>query len=432
MAKAQKDPAPMGNAAKKDRDRVLSAIKIGNKFVSLLAGVLATVLILYSGYVLYDGLATEYGAYTSSWDLLKYKPDAAMAQLSGGTMSMADVNQDYRAWLTINDTTIDYPVVQGPNDLYYASHDAYGNSSLTGAIYLSVASSPVFTDSYSVIYGHHMNNGAMFGSLDRFRDGDYFRSHQNGTLVTVGGETFKLKIFAVATTDAYESRIYTAGNRGAEVKAFLTGDRSKDTGIGTTVLQYDGAAAGKGSKVVALSTCADAETNGRLVVFAVIEEEKETPNVTLTVYYKLEDGTEVRPKDVFIYEAGGHYYVVVPQIPGYEPSLQVLRGTITDNMQYTIVYRLREYSLRIRYRFMDGTEASETYRTVMHAGEIYNIASPKIPGYIAIRLRVEGSNPGRDEQYTVLYIPEDEMIIPEENTPLYSGVTQMQTGICSE
>ena len=417
-------------AAAKNTDGVLRALKIGNSLVSLMAGLLATVLILYSGYVLYDSFATEYGAYTSSWDLLKYKPDEASAQPIDGSRSLEEINADYRAWLSISNSAIDYPVVQGADNLYYAAHDVYRNSSLTGAIYLDAMNDPDFRDSYSVIYGHHMDNGAMFGALDKFRNEDYFRSHQHGLLTTRDGRKLRLKVFAVATTDAYESQIYTVGNRAKEVKAFLTGKRSGDIGVGTTVLLYDSSSAGKGKQVVALSTCEDAATNGRLDVFAVVEEDQ--PPVTLTVHYELEDGTEVFPTEVYVYETGGTYYVVAPQIPGYTPSLQTLQGTITEDTEYTVIYTPNEYTLTIHYCFLDGTEASGTYQTTIQAGAVYDVESPEIPGYIAIRIRISGTNPGRDEEYTVLYIPEGAGVIPPEEGPLYPGVTQIHMGICFE
>ena len=247
----------------KKPDALLKTLKAGNGLVSALAGLLAVVLILYSGYVLYDSFATEYGAYSDNQDLLKYKPVVmANGKAAEGAEDLSAVNADYRAWLTVDNTQIDYPVVQGRDDLFYASHDAYGGPSLSGAIYLAAANSPNFRDSYSVVYGHHMDNGAMFGSLDRFRDSGYFHEHQTGTVITKDN-VYTLTLFAVATTDAYENQVYSVGDRAREVISFLTGDRRGDAGIGTNVLIYDREAAAGAVKVVALSTCADANTNGR-------------------------------------------------------------------------------------------------------------------------------------------------------------------------
>ena len=111
------------------------ALGLGSGAVTLMSGLLAAVLILYSGYVLYDTFSIEQSAASSAWDLLRYKPEIIEdADVPLSTSSLAEINQDYRAWLTVYDSSIDYPVMQGGDDLYYASHDIYKRSSLTGAI----------------------------------------------------------------------------------------------------------------------------------------------------------------------------------------------------------------------------------------------------------------------------------------------------------
>ena len=182
-------PTPHKAPRKSVVDAVFSGLlKTGNGVVSLLSGLLASVLILYSGYVLYDSFSTQYKAYSSAWELLQYKPEIiedSATPLGGSALSA--INSDYTSWLTIYDSTIDYPVMQGPDDLYYASHDIYKNTSLTGAIYLAASNSPDYSDSYNLIYGHHMDNGAMFGSLDNFRVDSYFNGHREGIVVTNDG-----------------------------------------------------------------------------------------------------------------------------------------------------------------------------------------------------------------------------------------------------
>ena len=455
-----KNPTPTAGTTKKTVDGVLTALKIGNGLVSLLAGLLAAVMILYSGYVLYDSFSTEYQAYSSSWDLLKYKPDAVSAQPSGGAKTLEEINEDYRAWLTIHETTIDYPVVQGEDDLYYASHDVYRNMSLTGAIYQAAANKGDFSDSYNLVYGHHMDNGAMFGSLDKFKEESFFKSHQTGTLVTKSG-TYDVTLFAVVNTDAYESRVYSVGNRAGDVISFLTGDRSRDAGVGTKVLVYDAETAKDAEKILALSTCADAETYGRLVIFGKLtpvkkpqptEKPTETPTATpqktratatpepkktvkLTVRY-LENDEEVFPTETFLHEAGDTYYVVSPQYPGYEASIEIVQGTIEEDMTVIVRYVPKVTRLTVQYFFMNGKEAAPTYSSSMVTGEPYDIVSPKIDGYTATPLRVSGTKKGMDEHFAVIYVAEGQyggvMTIDDYDTPLDLEDTHVQIGICFE
>ena len=262
-------PQPHAAPQRSSVDAVLSRVSaVGDSLLSLLSGLLAAVLILYSGYVLYDTFYTQNSAASSAFELLQYRPEILDegAEPVSGTENLAKINQDYRAWVTLYDTNIDYPVMQGPDDLYYASHDIYGSISLTGAIYLAAGNTGSFSDSYNLLYGHHMDNGAMFGALDSFAAQDYFNAHRGGALVSSSG-VYDLTIFAVISTDAYESQVYSVGNRADAVKSFLRA-RAASPDDKTTVLILDEETMNSAEQILALSTCASAETNGRLVVFA--------------------------------------------------------------------------------------------------------------------------------------------------------------------
>ena len=289
MADEFESPKPRSAPRKSLAEAVIDgALKAGSSMVSLLSGLLAAALIMYSGYVLYDTFAAERAASSNSWDLLQFKPElideGSVPKYAPGLES---VNADYRAWLTVYDSGIDYPVMQGPNDLYYAYHDIYGKESLTGSLYLAADNAPDFSDSYNLVYGHHMDNGAMFGALDLFRDQDYFDSHREALLITPSG-VYDVTFFAVASTDAYEPQVYTVGDRAGEVVDFLAAGGPDGVGLGTTVHQFDPEIAADAVKVVALSTCASGDgTSGRLVVFGRMTEH--VVYITLTVRKEWDD-----------------------------------------------------------------------------------------------------------------------------------------------
>ncbi len=428
------NPTPVGNASKKTVDGVLKAFQIGNNMVSLLSGLLASVLILYSGYVLYDSFSAQAYAYTSAWDLLQYKPEVTDAGTpSDGAAALAAINNDYRAWVTMYETNIDYPVVQGSDDLYYASHDIYGNGSLTGAIYLAAGNGRNFSDSYNLLYGHHMDNGAMFGSLDRYKSRGYFNEHQEGILVTNDG-VYDITLFAVATTDAYETQIYDVSNGAGGVKSFLTGDRSQDVGVGTELLIWDGEVAASAGKVLAMSTCADAETNGRLVVFGRMTPH-EFPTVNLRIRYLYDQtNTEAFPTKEFTFNLGEDYRVVSPKLEGYEPDIRTVKGLLAEDTEITVRYKTVMYPLTVYYMFLDGRQAAATYENLMVPGEEYEIVSPEIEGYKASVLSISGTKLGWDEKHTVIYLPEDTQLveIDEYGTPFGTGQVNAQKGICIE
>ena len=482
----------MSENKKKKKDKVVAALNFGNGLVSFGAALLAIVLILYSGYVLYDSMAIEVSAFSSNSDLLKYKP-SVMAQASDNGPSLAEINEDYRGWVTVGGepaSPIDYPVVQGKDDLYYASRDVYQGMSLTGAIYLAAGNKGDFSDSYNLLYGHHMDNGAMFGSLDKFRNKNYFSTHQTATIAGKDNAVYDVTFFAVISTDAYEDQVYNVGNRAKEVMDFLTGDRDSDAGIGTQVIIYDQAAAAGASKIIALSTCASADTNGRLVLFGKMvmrEPEKptdqptdkptdkpsdqptdkptdqptdkptETPTrsssgggsgkatstptptpeperqVKLVVkYYEGEE--KIFPDEVLYYTPGSGYYVVSPQKPGYEADIQIVQGTIEEDMTVIVRYtpKEKELTLKISYIFADGQQAAPPYSRTMPLGTEYDVPSPEIEGYKTLLLRVSGTAmPGSKMHYVVIYVPENQELI-DPPTPLGFERTFMQVGICFE
>ncbi len=311
-------------------DKVIDlALGAGGGAVTLLSGLLAAVLILYSGYVLYDTFATERAASSNAWDLLQFKPeifDDYETPLSGSELS--DINRDYRCWLTVYGTAIDYPVVQGPNDTYYAAVDIYGRPSLTGAIYLAAGNSADLSDSYNVIYGHHMDSGAMFGGLDRMT------GNETGVIIAPDA-IYDVQFFARIDTDAYESRIYSVGNRKDDVLAFLRSGGAGGVGLGTEVRYFDEEAAADATKLVALSTCANANTSGRLVVIGKMTKRIVMKDVTVSkVWDDAENQDGLRPSSVIVVASDGTEATLTAE-DNWTATVSVRKFDDLGEIQYT-------------------------------------------------------------------------------------------------
>ena len=83
-------------------------------------------------------------------------------------------NSDVQAWISIDDTNIDYPVMNdGTENYLHINFD--GEKSSQGSLFMDPASD----DSLTIIYGHNMKNGSMFHDVDRFNSKDFFESHQS-------------------------------------------------------------------------------------------------------------------------------------------------------------------------------------------------------------------------------------------------------------
>ncbi len=175
-------------------------------------------------------------------------------------------NDDFVAWLKIDDTPIDYPVMSTPEDMqYYIRRDFNGKDSVSGTLFLGDDFDP---NSMSVIiYGHNMKNDTMFGSLDKYAKESYWKDHSVLQFNTMD-EYRDYEIFA-----AFQTRLLYVGEEGfgyygytgeltpEEFEEFVDNCRALtpyDTGI---VPEY-------GDQLVMLSTCSYHTQNGRYVVVA--------------------------------------------------------------------------------------------------------------------------------------------------------------------
>ena len=212
-------------------DRAARLARLGTRLVSALAGLLMLALLAFGGFALWQDAALRRGAFVGA-ELLQYKP-AAPAADNPTLAGLQTVNPDVCGWLTVDGTGIDYPVVQGATNMDYVNRDVYGDFSLSGAIFLDSRCAADLTDPYTVIYGHHMDNSAMFGDT--------------------------IELFACVVTDAYDTAIYTPERYPDDVGALL------DYAAAQAVQQRDIGVTAQ-DRLVALSTCAGSETNGRVVV----------------------------------------------------------------------------------------------------------------------------------------------------------------------
>ncbi len=225
----------------------------GDRLVGLAAGCLFSVLLVFSGYCLWDSATVVSGARVTP-QLLKAKPEQDSPTLA----ELQAQNPDVCGWLTLDDTHIDYPVVQGEDDLEYVNKAADGSFALSGAVFLSAANRADLSDAYNLFYGHHMENGAMFGDLTHFSENEYFADHTTGTLYAEGA-AYELQVFACVLTDAYDTVIYTPSTDPAALAAYIRAH----------AVQYRDPP--EGCRIAAFSTCDDSRTNGRVAVFAALK-----------------------------------------------------------------------------------------------------------------------------------------------------------------
>ena len=115
--------------------------------------------------------------------------------------SLRETNPDITAWIKCEGTVIDYPVVQGSDNAYYLSHLPDGAANKMGSIFLDYRNSPDFSDKNSVIYGHHMKNGDMFGTLESYKEQAFYDENPFIALHTPDKD-YVIELFAGYVVDA--------------------------------------------------------------------------------------------------------------------------------------------------------------------------------------------------------------------------------------
>lgn len=212
-------------------------------------------VLLVSVYSLLDNYWVFKNAADSS--LLVYKP-ALQADNEEKTWVTLP---EQAAWLFLNESYIDFPVMQGEDNFVYLDKDPYGDYRMSGSIFLDYRNDRDFEDDYSMIYGHHMDHYAMFGSLDLFTDMTYFQFHKEGWIATKK-ETYNFELFAVSWGDANDQTLFNPRNR--TIDQILT--YIDDHAIINTGYQ-------PGNRIVALSTCAGETYTSRLILFGMLKHQ---------------------------------------------------------------------------------------------------------------------------------------------------------------
>lgn len=177
-----------------------------------------------------------------------------------------EMNQDMVAWLNISGTTIDYPVMQTIGDEeYYLYRNFDGEKDKNGSLLLDTDSDLNQLGSNLIIHGHNMRSGAMFGSLDEYRESSYGKKHNRMYLYTREEEreyeliaVFRSKVFE-QEEEAFKYYQYFGGRDDESFEEFYQNIKKMSI--------YDTEVTAKsGDEFLTLSTCSYHTKNGRFVV----------------------------------------------------------------------------------------------------------------------------------------------------------------------
>lgn len=242
-------------------------LKAANAMVNFIVILCLCVAGMYAVYALWDNNRIYSAANDVQADMIKIKP--AVEEDGGASFEeLLAINQDVCAWVTLDNTKIDHPVLQGSTNLTYVNRDVYGNFALAGSIFLDTRNERDFSDAYSLLYGHHMENSGMFGDLDLYKDQKFFDENTTGMLI-LPDRTYKLEIFACMLIEAGDDAIFNPERWQTDINGLVSYARDNNLHLREETIskleQMDK------PQILALSTCSTEFTDARTIILAVME-----------------------------------------------------------------------------------------------------------------------------------------------------------------
>ena len=185
--------------------------------------------------------------------------------------NLQQMNPDICGWIKVDGTIIDYPILRsGPDkeEQFYLTHDYKCEEKRYGSIFIERLNAEDFTDSNTVIYGHNMLSGAMFGTLKKFRSQKFFNENRY-IYIYAPQKIYKYEIYAAYVTD--DRHILKKYNFYLQsgYRKFIEECLSEDN---TAVTRKKDAEISVHDKIITLSTCTSNEEERYIVVAKLIEK----------------------------------------------------------------------------------------------------------------------------------------------------------------
>ena len=178
-------------------------------------------------------------------------------------------NKDTVGWITVNNTMVNYPVVQSKDNDYYLKHDFFKSKTSIGWVFMDFRNDPKNLNDNTIIYGHKLKSGLMFGTLTNAMNRSWYTNSENQiiTFNTVNKE-MKWKIISIYRTDYTTDYLVTVFNDEYGFNKWIKMVTERSVYNFKEEVQY-------GDKILTLSTCIGASSaNQRMVIHAKLIKEE--------------------------------------------------------------------------------------------------------------------------------------------------------------
>lgn len=287
--KEQKKPISMNDFDEEMQEQIILEMKRKERRRVLI--ILCSLIIAIgslSYFFIYDYMQKRSEANVNQWAELKNQNDAVQTEkefefipnLISEEINVDDLEvlEEYKilieknktliGWIKIDDTYIDYPVMQAADNEYYLSHNFNQENDNNGCIFIDYRSDFVNRDTNLILYGHNMKSGRMFGSLRNYQDEEYYLEHSTIQFDTIY-EKGTYEIMYV-----FHGQIYNEEDIEFKYYEFLDADSEVEFEYYIDSMEkislYDtGVTASYGDQLLTLSTCdSSGDYSTRFVVVA--------------------------------------------------------------------------------------------------------------------------------------------------------------------
>lgn len=238
------------------------AKKKKNTIYNIIIGI-CVVVFLFAAYKLGTTLYTYYSENKFNEEVI----EEYVEKTEEGVISYVDLpairekNTDVVGWIYIPGTKVNYPLLHGKSNKSYIKHNYLKNWQESGSIFIEAANSGDLSDAHTIIYGHRMKNGSMFGNLGKYTKESFRNSHPYVYILNTNMLWEKYEIYSEYTAEITDGTysIFARSGKGYDEFVKLTMDKN----------EYSGTKAPEGEKLITLSTCTNnLDADKRITVHA--------------------------------------------------------------------------------------------------------------------------------------------------------------------
>ena len=239
-----------------------------------IALIVAIAVFCYAAFNLYH-IYTEYKKGTDEYNQIEEmavtERDADSAEVAGPNAQLKppievdfdklkSVNEDVVGWIYVDALPdISYPIVKGKDNQTYLHQTYEKNYNFAGTIFVDYENSGDFSDCNTLVYGHNMKNGSMFGHLKKFREDDRLYKQDKYFWILTPERNYRYEIISAYTTGVNSDTYTLFKGPGEEFEKYL------ETIKGYSEIQTDDTDLTIKDRIVTLSTCTGNEST-RFVV----------------------------------------------------------------------------------------------------------------------------------------------------------------------